>query len=146
MLAVVRIDAEQAGHWPADLYPEQTPPGSEARFDGQHRCWASMCTPMAATSGSYWHADVDTNRDLTSFVHLLGEDGQLLGQIDKTPGDGTYHTQHWTPGDHVIQRYRPELLDACASSATVQIVTGWYGHAAGNTRIARVRMPKATTP
>jgi hypothetical protein len=80
----------------------------------------------------YWRAEQKTFRDLTSFVHLIGPDGTRLGQIDKTPGDGTYRTPYWTPGDRVIQRYRPELNDPCAGGTPVQVVTGWYEYAAGN--------------
>ena len=80
----------------------------------------------------FWRAEQKTFRDLTSFIHLIGPDGARLGQIDKTPGDGTYRTPYWTPGDRVIQRYRPELNDPCAGGTPVQVVTGWYEYAAGN--------------
>ena len=139
MLAVVPIDAAQAAQWPADLAPEQAPtPEGEARFEDAPTLLGVNVRPNGRDLWLFWRADVDTNRDLTSFVHLVGEDGQRLGQIDKTPGDGTYHTQHWTVGDRVLQRYRPELLDACAGGETVQIVTGWYEYAADNARRPRL--------
>lgn len=138
MLAVVRIDAAQAAQWPADLAPEQTPaPSGEAGFEDAPTLLGVNVRPNGRDLWLFWRADVDTNRDLTSFVHLVGTDGRLLGQIDKTPGDGTYHTQHWTVGDRVIQRYRPDLLDVCAGGETVQIVTGWYEYAADNARRPR---------
>jgi hypothetical protein len=138
MLAVVRLDAAQAAQWPADLYPEQTPqPDGEAHFEDAPTLLGVNVRPNARDLWLFWRADGDTQRDLTSFVHLVGEDGQLLGQIDKTPGDGTYHTQHWNVGDRVIQSYRPDLLDVCAGGETVQIVTGWYEYAADNARRPR---------
>jgi hypothetical protein len=92
----------------------------------------------------YWRAEAKTLRDLTSFVHLMDAGGNRLGQIDKTPGDGTYHTPYWTPGDRVIQRMRPELNDVCAGGTPVQVVTGWYEYAADNARRPRLGAPGDT--
>jgi hypothetical protein len=138
MLAAVRIDAEQSAQWPEDLYPEQVPqPHGEARFDDAPTLLGVNVRPNGLDLWLFWRADAETNRDLTSFVHLVDAEGRRLGQIDKTPGDGTYHTQHWTQGDRVIQRYRPQLLDACAGGERVQVVTGWYEYAADNARRPR---------
>jgi hypothetical protein len=139
LLAVVRLTADQAAQWPPDLAPEQeseSPAG--VRFDDAPTLLGLNVRPGARDILLYWRAEQKTLRDLTNFVHLIGPDGARLGQIDKTPGDGTYHTQYWTPGDRVIQRYRPELNDPCAGGTPVQVVTGWYEYAAGNARRPRL--------
>jgi hypothetical protein len=154
LLAVVRLVPEQAARWPADLAPEQVvgpgdqvrePNGEQAhpemagaRFDDAPTLLGLDVRPGARDILLFWRAEQKTLRDLTSFVHLIGPDGERLGQIDKTPGDGTYHTQYWTPGDRVIQRYRPKLNDVCAGGTPVQVVTGWYEYAADNARRPRL--------
>jgi hypothetical protein len=139
LLAVVRLAPEQAAQWPPDLAPEQaTEPPDGARFDDAPALMGLNVRPSGRDILLFWRAEQKTSRDLTSFVHLIGPDGERLGQIDKTPGDGTYHTQYWTPGDRVIQRYRPELNDPCAGGTPVEVVTGWYEYAAGNARRPRL--------
>ena len=148
LLAVVRLAPEQAAQWPPDMAPEQVVgPGDQVtevtadqanapidgvRFDDAPTLLGINVRPGARDILLFWRAEQKTFRDLTSFVHLIGPDGARLGQIDKTPGDGTYRTPYWTPGDRVIQRYRPELNDPCAGGTPVQVVTGWYEYAAGN--------------
>ena len=148
LLAVLRLTPEQAAQWPPDMAPEQiVGPGDQVtevadeqangpiegvRFDDAPTLLGINVRPGARDILLYWRAEQKTFRDLTSFVHLMGPDGTRLGQIDKTPGDGTYRTPYWTPGDRVIQRYRPELNDPCAGGTPVQVVTGWYEYAAGN--------------
>jgi hypothetical protein len=154
LLAVVRLTAAQAAGWPPDLAPEQVvaadgtvrevapeeaaAPIAGVRFDDAPTLLGLNVRPGARDIVLYWRAEEKTLRDLTSFVHLVGPDGTRLGQIDKTPGDGTYHTPHWTPGDRVLQRYRPELNDPCAGGTPVQVVTGWYEYAADNARRPRL--------
>ncbi len=148
LLAVVRLAPKQAAQWPPDMAPEQVvKPGDQVtavtadqanapidgvRFDDAPTLLGINVRPGARDILLFWRAEQKTFRDLTSFIHLIGPDGARLGQIDKTPGDGTYRTPYWTPGDRVIQRYRPELNDPCAGGTPVQVVTGWYEYAAGN--------------
>jgi 4-amino-4-deoxy-L-arabinose transferase-like glycosyltransferase len=139
LLAVVRLSPEQAAQWPPDMAPEQlAEPPDGARFDDAPTLLGLNVRPSARDLLLFWRAEQKTIRDLTSFIHLIDANGERLGQIDKTPGDGTYHTQHWTPGDRVIQRFRPELNYVCAGGTPVQVVTGWYEYAAGNARRPRL--------
>jgi hypothetical protein len=124
---VREVTAEEAGA-----------PIAGARFDDAPTVLGLNVRPGARDIVLYWRAEQKTLRDLTAFVHLVGPDGARLGQIDKTPGDGTYHTPHWTPGDRVLQRMRPELNDVCAGGTPVQVVTGWYEYAADNARRPRL--------
>lgn len=45
-----------------------------------------------------WQADRATNRDLVTYVHWVGSDGEMLSQRDARPGDGTRPTWSWQPG------------------------------------------------
>ncbi len=135
LLATVSISPAQAAQWPNDLAPEQT---VEARFEDAPTLLGVNVRPGGRDLLLFWRAEAKVWRDLTSFVHLTGEQGELLGQADKTPGDGTYHTQYWSAGDRVIQWYTPELLDACAGGELVQVEAGWYEYAADNARRPRL--------
>ena len=108
LLAVVRLAPKQAAQWPPDMAPEQVvKPGDQVtavtadqanapidgvRFDDAPTLLGINVRPGARDILLFWRAEQKTFRDLTSFIHLIGPDGARLGQIDKTPGDGTYRT------------------------------------------------------
>jgi hypothetical protein len=50
----------------------------------------------------YWQAEARMTEDYTRFAHLLGPDGQLLGQADGQPQNGYYPTSIWSAGETVI--------------------------------------------
>jgi hypothetical protein len=54
-----------------------------------------------------WQPQINLERDYTAFVHLLREDGTLIGQMDRQP-EG-YPTTDWRQGEVVIDRFNIEL-------------------------------------
>ena len=81
-----------------------------------------------------WDADEPVDGSLTAYVHLIDADGHRVAQIDKLPANGTYRTNEWTPGERVLDRYFPQILDLCAGGEPLRVRVGWYasqeGHAA----------------
>ena len=138
LMAVVRVPPNEAAQWPPDLAPEQT---TDAKFDEA----PSLLGLRAGKNGRdiylYWRAEQRMRRDLTSFVHLVNESNQHVGQADKSPGDGTFRTPRWSVGERIIQRYTPEITDFCAGGEQVRVVTGWYEYAAGDQRRPRSGAP-----
>ena len=61
----------------------------------------------------------------TAFVHLLGPDGQVHGQIDQWPVQGTLPTSGWTAGQVVDDPY-VITLPADAPRGKYQVEVGWY--------------------
>jgi hypothetical protein len=61
----------------------------------------------------------------TTFVHLLGPDGQVHGQVDQWPVQGTLPTSSWTAGQVVKDPY-VITLPANAPSGKYQVEAGWY--------------------
>jgi 4-amino-4-deoxy-L-arabinose transferase-like glycosyltransferase len=61
----------------------------------------------------YWQADGPTDLSYAVFVHLVGPDGMLHGQVDRPPANGAAPTHAWAPGQVVVDEVRlPVLEDA----------------------------------
>jgi len=63
--------------------------------------------------------------DYTAFVHLIGPDGRVHGQVDQWPVQGTLPTSSWTVGQVVNDPY-VVTLPPDAPSGKYQIEVGWY--------------------
>lgn len=61
----------------------------------------------------------------TAFVHLLGPDGKVHGQIDQWPVEGTLPTSSWVAGQVVNDPYTITLPPE-APSGKYQVEVGWY--------------------
>jgi hypothetical protein len=61
----------------------------------------------------------------TAFVHLLGPDGKVHGQIDQWPVQGTLPTSSWTAGQVVSDPY-VITLPPDAPRGKYQVEVGWY--------------------
>ncbi len=80
-----------------------------------------------------WQGLARMDQDYTVFVHLLGPDGRVHGQIDAWPVQGTYPTSTWPPGERISDRYAVPL-DADAPPGSYQLEIGVY-LLATNTRL-----------
>lgn len=123
LLYIVHIDAETAATWPATLAP--TIERSAAFSDAPTLIGMQAASPDKQVS-LFWTADEPIRSSLTTFVHLIDRDGRRVAQADKLPGNGSYATTVWTPGERVIDRAYPELLDRCAGGENVRVQVGWY--------------------
>ena len=63
--------------------------------------------------------------DYTAFVHLIGPDGKVHGQVDQWPVQGTLPTSGWLAGQTVIDPYVMTLTPD-APSGKYQVEVGWY--------------------
>jgi hypothetical protein len=58
----------------------------------------------------YWQTSRPIAHDYSIFVHLLDQQGNLLGQKDGAPYEGLYPLRNWQPGQIIIDRRQlPEL-------------------------------------
>lgn len=77
----------------------------------------------------YWQILKPTDLDYSIFVHLLGRERQVVGQIDTYPGGGQWPTTLLKPGDIVADTYHiPVTPDAEYHHAPtrLQIAAGIY--------------------
>jgi 4-amino-4-deoxy-L-arabinose transferase-like glycosyltransferase len=56
----------------------------------------------------YWRCLKPMAAAYTSFVHLVGAGG-LAAQHDMQPGDGSYPTNRWEPGETIMDRFRLDV-------------------------------------
>jgi hypothetical protein len=72
-----------------------------------------------------WRAQRTMDEDYTLFIHLVGPDGRVHGQIDTWLLQGSFPTNLWQPGQEIIESYTiPIAGDAPAGK--YQIHVGWY--------------------
>ena len=135
LLYVVQLDPTQAAQWPASLAPEVP---LAAYFDDGPTLVGMHVGEDGGDLWLHWQAEQTSPRDLTSFVHLIDSRNQRVGQADKVPGDGTFRTPWWKPGERVAQVYVPAISDPCAGGETVRVVAGWYEYLADGRRRPRV--------
>ncbi|MGD1997225.1 MAG: hypothetical protein PVH62_10685, partial [Anaerolineae bacterium] len=79
----------------------------------------------------YWRAKGPTERDYALFVHLLGPDGLVRGQVDRTPGGGLAPTSSWATGQVIVEEVGVPVA-ADAPPGTYRIAIGFYNVAHGD--------------
>ena len=72
-----------------------------------------------------WQALRALDADYTLFVHLVGPDGRLHGQVDMWPVQGSYPTSRWSPGEEVVDPYEAPL-DPGAPPGDYRVEVGMY--------------------
>jgi hypothetical protein len=78
----------------------------------------------------FLQADGPTDVSYTMFVHLLGPDGKLGGQVDLIPGDGSAPTTSWADGQVIVQDTEVPVsheLDAGSYAVAVGFYDAAYG-------------------
>jgi hypothetical protein len=92
--------------------------------------------PAALTPGEMldlrlvWSTSAPLRQDLHVFVHLLGPDGNVIGQNDRAPQGGFFPTWGWEVGERVDDYYSLELPENLPVG-DYRLVVGWYEPASG---------------
>ena len=73
----------------------------------------------------YWQAGQrPIERDYQAFVHMLGEDGQLVAQHDGPPRLGAYPTSAWSPGEIVVDAHPIDIPPDY--QGRIRLLVGFY--------------------
>ena len=88
----------------------------------------STCSRPSAEAGisARWQALRPLDRDYTVFFHVVGPDGQVIGQHDTMPRDNALPTSQWRPGQVVDDRYRATLKTGTPLGADIRYNLGLY--------------------
>jgi len=95
--------------------------GADVALADRAGLWPGEAIPIVLR----WQALRALDEDYTVFVHLIGPDGRLHGQVDMWPVQGSYPTSRWTPGEEVTDPYDVRL-EPDAPPGTYRIEVGWY--------------------
>ncbi len=87
-------------------------------------------TPEASPGGTVivtarWRGLKPMDEDFTVFVHLLGPDGLVHGQVDAWPVQGTLPTTQWPINEPIADRFEVRVPDD-APRGEYKVEVGWY--------------------
>lgn len=110
-VALLPIGDFQVEGWRRNFEAPQPQLEVEANFSEQASlvgldAGAGQVSPgQSLTARLYWRAGSEFDQNYTAFVHLIGPDGLLYGQVDQTPGAGAFPTTGWLPGEYIVDDY-----------------------------------------
>jgi hypothetical protein len=135
-VATLPIGEFQVEGWTRNFAAPQPQVKIDADFNGQVTLAGLDATAQQVSPGDtlgirlYWQPAAEFTDDHIAFVHLVGPDGMLHGQVDQTPGAGAYPTTGWLPGETITDEYDiPISNDAPAGDYHLEI--GLYNPATG---------------
>lgn len=83
----------------------------------------------------YWRTSDDVLKNLTAFVHLVKDNGQIVSQRDAYPLDGARPTAGWAPGEIIADSITLETAEGILAGE-YRLRIGWYDGSTGE----RVRL------
>ena len=106
-----------------------------ASFDGGIRLEAAQIPDRLPADGRlpvtlFWSGERPVAKDYTVFVHVVGPDGQMVGQWDQAPAAGEAPTSGWEPSRLVADEYSIPVR-AGAGNGPYQVYVGMYDPATG---------------
>jgi len=122
--------------WPRNFEPPQPQVNLEADFGGQAILTGLDIAAQTVAPGDtlkvrlYWQAAAEFDVDYTAFVHLIGPDGLLYGQVDQPPGAGAFPTTGWLSGEYIRDDYSITVADN-SPAGDYQLEIGLYKPATG---------------
>jgi hypothetical protein len=139
LLAMVQVPVAELREWPSRYTPDAQPDAElPAYFSEAPTLLGLQQRNDRRELRLFWRAETPMLRNLTTFVHFIDRDGRRVAQVDKLPGNGSYLTPTWTPGERVIERYDTEFHDICSGEDPLTVIVGWYELAAAGARRPRV--------
>jgi hypothetical protein len=141
-LRLLAADASVA----TSIVPWTAAAGPHSSFGGRWSLAGAWPSPAAVSPGGtlaltlVWSVARPSGTDLNLFVHLLSGDGRSLGQWDGPPLGGSYGTDHWQPGETVLQTVGVKVVPDAAVGTEGVVEAGWYDWRDGQ------RLPVSGTP
>ena len=80
----------------------------------------------------YWKCLRPLDEDYSVFLHLLDENDVIVAQRDMYPGQGTYPTSLWAPGETFADTMVVSLPPTVRTPAAVRFAVGFYRYGEGS--------------
>ena len=109
----------------------------DVTFGERARLLGYELAPSSAAPGDeipltlYWEALAPMTEDYSVFVHLVDGDGFIVGQRDMYPGQGTYPTSYWQPGEVIADSYMVPLSPTALTPQKLHLAVGLYRYSTG---------------
>jgi hypothetical protein len=123
LCVVLMLNGLGLGRRMSSVQPTQVALGDVAVLLGWDAAPARGTRAMDITL--YWFSLREVGTNLKSFVHVLGEDGQVLAQHDGDPVGGFTPTSRWLAGEIIADRHRVQMPLA-AGSGEYALRAGMY--------------------
>ncbi len=94
---------------PAHLMPVDVAFADGIELVGMEAAPATLLPGEVATVTLAWRATATPGHDYSIFVHLVDEDGLIIGQRDTMPGGGLSPTGGWRPGELRVEEYGVQI-------------------------------------
>jgi len=128
-LGMVRVGASEPLDVPSQARLEPAPVFGEAiALQGAQVTLVEKAAQVHVSL--WWKALAAPDKDCTVFVHLLDEDGQLVGTGDGPPLWGGFPTRTWRFGDGILDEHVVPLSPHLAPG-DYAVTVGWYDPATG---------------
>jgi 4-amino-4-deoxy-L-arabinose transferase-like glycosyltransferase len=103
--------------------------GNVARLVGYDRDEVALTGPLTITL--HWQALGASDLPLTVFVHLLDEQGNVIGYGDSEPGNGAYPTTGWLQGEYLADRHTVTFAPDALKVGKPRLAIGLYDPTTG---------------
>jgi 4-amino-4-deoxy-L-arabinose transferase-like glycosyltransferase len=115
---------------PADLQPVNLVYDDAVRLIGYRLPVTTVRPAETLPLTLYWQLLKPVTLDYSIFVHLLGRQRQVIGQIDSYPGGGQWPTTGLAPGQIVADSYAIPIVPEAEFSAPsqIRIAAGIYNY------------------
>ncbi len=94
----------------------------------------------------YWRAQKPMTEDFSVYINLSDGDGNILSRWKAFPGQGSYPTRLWQPGEVVVDSYRIPVQAAGHPAGGGRIEVGLFRRVPLETLSARDSAGRPTTP
>ncbi|MHB1355715.1 MAG: ArnT family glycosyltransferase [Anaerolineae bacterium] len=104
----------------------------DARFADKVRLLGYDLAPSQVNPGEsvsvtlYWQSLTSISENYSVFIHLVDRDDLIVGQRDVYPGQGTFPTSLWQPGDTFADTYVIPVGSTVLTPNQLQVVVGLY--------------------
>jgi uncharacterized membrane protein len=111
-------------------YPMEARLGEHVALIGYGLSAESVLPGSKLTLTLYWQALGPMSQSYKVFTHLVGPDGEIGGQRDSLPGEGSLPTSGWIEGEYLVDSY-PILVKPEAPGGEYLIEIGMYEESTG---------------